>query len=295
MVTTIERLAGARIKDDTSAIVVGTRVSTILYGRGEGIVYRVRDEPPPPPGVIILSSTKHRKLLDIVFLSGGRSKNLHESTLRGIQWQILDKPIAGEAEIAAAVANAHQAEAAAKLLAKSAAEVRASEIDRLRTAPEYAHLTQGDDRYSGKLAGANIRKGLKAAFPGILFSVTKPHHGSLTIRWTDGPVPAAVASITSAYERGTYDGMDESFKDANPPWCDVFGGAEYITAQRQTSSALVDTAISAVFARYTAQMSGIAVPTAEDFKQGRTFMIALPDPSDNLERYIREQISLTNG
>jgi hypothetical protein len=297
MVTTFERQTGTGVRDTASAIVVGTRIYTGLYNRGEGIVYAVKDEPPMKaiPGVRILNPSPHRKQFDIVFLHGARSQNLPEAILRGVQWRILDKPVAEAAEIQAALAIAHHVETEAQAAAAAAEGARTAELERLRTAPEYAHLAQGDDRYSGKLAGANIRKSLKAAFPGVAFSVKKSSHGSLSVSWTDGPTVRAVEAITSIYRRGSFDGMQDMYQDDRSAWCEVYGGVQYINAHRETTPALVDKAIAAVFAAYPGNLVGFEIPTAEDFRQGRTYRIEVPHLGEPMERFIREQLSNLEG
>ena len=60
----------------------------------------------------------------------------------------------------------------------------------LKADPAYAHLEQGSDEHSGKLAAANIRRELKKAYPGIKFSVRKEHYGSVNIFYPKASSPS---------------------------------------------------------------------------------------------------------
>ena len=97
----------------------------------------------------------------------------------------------------------------------------------------FAHLTQGDDRYSGKLAASNIRTELRRAFPGVKFSVRKSSHGTVNDAlggWADhGRGPAHRRQV----QRGRFNGMEDIYEDERPAWCEVFGGAEYVFCGRE--------------------------------------------------------------
>lgn len=86
-------------------------------------------------------------------------------------------------------------------------------------------------------AAENIRRELKAAFPGVAFSVkTKSFSGGndINISWTDGPTTEEVREITSKYKEGSFDGMVDMYnyhKDRD----DLIGGAEYVFENRHIS------------------------------------------------------------
>lgn len=86
-------------------------------------------------------------------------------------------------------------------------------------------------------AAENIRRELKAAFPGVNFSVkTKSFSGGddINISWTDGPTTEEVQAITSKYEEGSFDGMVDMYnyhKDRD----DLIGGAKYVFENRHIS------------------------------------------------------------
>jgi hypothetical protein len=78
-----------------------------------------------------------------------------------------------------------------------------------------------------------IRKRLKAAFPGVTFSVKTDRYAggsSIRIRYTDGPVLAMVKAITDAYAGGGFDGMIDMAYD-----CDAYLTADGRAFFAQTS------------------------------------------------------------
>lgn len=95
---------------------------------------------------------------------------------------------------------------------------------------------------SAKLAAKNIRTELKAAFPGIRFSVTSETYtggDSVTISWELGPTTKQVEAITGKYQEGSFNGMEDIYEhDRENIWPDIFGGAKYIEENRHESGAL---------------------------------------------------------
>lgn len=67
--------------------------------------------------------------------------------------------------------------------------------------------------YSTKETAALIRPALKAAFPGVTFSV-KIHlysmGSSIYVRWTDGPTAPEVNRLLARFSSQTFDGMTDS-------------------------------------------------------------------------------------
>lgn len=63
-------------------------------------------------------------------------------------------------------------------------------------------------------AAKDIRKELKAAFPGCKFRVTSKIFAggdSVRIEWTNGPTTKAVREITDKYQGGSFDGMTDMY------------------------------------------------------------------------------------
>lgn len=79
-----------------------------------------------------------------------------------------------------------------------------------------------------------IRADLKAAFPGIKFSVRSPHYGTVNVGWAMGPTAGAVDAVLAKYEAGHFDGMTDSYvynkERANHPT------ANYVFTSRDTSA-----------------------------------------------------------
>ena len=188
-------------------IILGTVIATNLYGLGRGVVYQIHGEQKPDTvkqmggGVMVSGGNAE---LDIVHECGKFSKRLPECILRGVQWDIFD-------EIEDAETIRELCERAEKKQAEDAREkenqkaIFDAEVERLKIAPEYAHLEQGECG-SGKLAAKNIRKELKQ-FKGVKFSVHNPHYGSVGVNWTDGPTVEKVKAIINKYKAGHFNSM----------------------------------------------------------------------------------------
>lgn len=90
---------------------------------------------------------------------------------------------------------------------------------------------------SAKLGAANIRIQLKKAFPGIKFSVTSEYYSggnSINIRWAMGPTTKEVEAITGKYQEGHFNGMEDIYEyDHSNIWTDLFGGAKYVSENRE--------------------------------------------------------------
>ncbi len=281
----------------STAITIGTRVRTNLYNRGNGTVFAIHGEQAPETvgsicGIIRFGG---RASFDIVFDQGSMSKQLPECILRGVQWEILDDIADSEAiAVALARARAHSAKATA---AASDAKARfAAKVERLRTDPALAMLTQDSDTASGKLATKNIRVQLRGRFPGIKFSVKVSRHGTIDISWTDGPTSKQVRAIADTYRAGHYDGMDDLYRSSVTPWNTVFGGADYVFTGRLHSDALVERAISSIFATYAGNFAGSTITaTPEDYRAGRLFAVAIPLLGATLETAIQQAATDLEG
>ncbi|WP_076069883.1 LPD29 domain-containing protein [Sphingomonas montana] len=286
----------------TAPLVIGSHVRCILPHAGDGIVYAIEGTENPASvrtlgnGIVVEGG---RAFVDVVWLNGNRSRRVPEAIVRSVQWTVRDT-VAGDNELKSALANAEQTEARNRNEATTAAQAHAAEVARVKIAPELAALEQGDDQYSGTLAAKNLRKQLKAAFPGIPFSVRKRHHGSVTIAWTDGPTTAEVEQIASAYKGGSYDGMDDSYSRTKSAWCETFGGADYISTAREFSDALLGRAIVAVLDRYAGNFETRPEVSAEDYRKGRLFAVSVPDVitaygQEDLQSLIRQQAATMTG
>lgn len=273
----------------TQTLVVGTRVQCALHYCGAGIVYAIHGEQSPDTvrtfiGGAGVSGGSAR--VDVVFANGHQAHQVPEAIVRGIQWRISDE-VASAEMIAAALAHAACVQAQKRAVEDAAKAAYAAEVVRLQGAAEFAHLAQGDDRYSGTLAAANIRTELRRAFPGVKFSVRKSGHGTVNVRWTDGPTEAELKDIAGKYKRGSFNGMEDIYEDARPAWCEVFGGAGYVFCDREESDALIAQAIEQVCTEYAGNLSGMERPTVEAFRAGRLCYAYVPGLNDDLQALIR--------
>jgi len=91
-----------------------------------------------------------------------------------------------------------------------------------------------------------VRKALKAEFPGVKFTVRSDSYSggaSIRVGWVDGPTTKAVRAVTGRYEGATFDGMIDlkSYHttlvvnaDGTPE--EVHYGADYIFTDRTLSA-----------------------------------------------------------
>lgn len=112
-----------------------------------------------------------------------------------------------------------------------------------------------------KQTAAKIRKALKAAFPGIKFSVKTSVYSmgsSIDIKWEDGPFQAEVQTIANFYQSASFDGMTDyetvhGYED--PEDGKIYSGAKYIFASRSLSEG------------YREQLEAIAEDMFQDFSK----------------------------
>jgi len=247
-------------------IVVGSVVATNLYNLGRGVVYHIHGEQRPETvnsmggGVIVSGGNAE---FDIVHDSGKFSKRLPESILRGVQWDILDE-VCDANEIRDLCANAEELEAQKQREKEDAQAKFSAEVARLKNAPEYSHLEQGDCS-SGKLAAKNIRRELKQ-FKGVKFSVRNPHYGSVDVSWEDGPTCEKVDAVIKHYKNGYFDSMHDIFEYSESPFNQVFGSAKYPDSLRRYSDAMVEKAIAKIMEEF--HLGYETPPTGAQFRNG---------------------------
>ena len=133
---------------------------------------------------------------------------------------------------------------AARLKAEAAREQTEAdaEWDKARSAAIKAKLQPMGKRSHHAQAAANIRKELKAAFPGVKFSVTSDSYAggnSVSIHWTEGPTTERVEAISGKYQEGSFDGMIDLYTASSERrFTEAYGGAQYVQCQRSESDAL---------------------------------------------------------
>lgn len=230
---------GKQILPKGSLVRVGQRAHSILYGGRDGIVFRVNGEQAPAScgsigGAI---ATGGRADFDIVFDDGSISRRVPESIVRGVQWRLFDEVATGE-EIARALASAEQTEARRQTEAEATAARRQAE--RERHAKDNPHLVKKADKPQwsrGRVAAENIRRELKAAFPGVKFSV-RSDYNAVDIGWQDGPTSKQVEAVVGKYKAGGFNGMEDIYEDdPDATFAQVFGDPDYVSCSRHDTLA----------------------------------------------------------
>ncbi len=246
---------------------VGSVIYTSLYGLGRGVIFHIHGQQRPETiktlggGVIVSGGNAH---FDIVHECGKFSKRLPESILRGVQWEILDEKMDAD-EIRRLCLYAEEEDARRKREEEEQTARFNAEVERLRSAPEYGHLEQGECS-SGKLAAKNIRKELKKSFKGVKFSVRNPHYGSVDVCWQDGPRCEKVDAIINKYKDGHFNAMEDIYEYSSSPFNTVYGSAKYPDSSRTFSDAMIEKAIAKVISDY--HLDYETAPTAEDLNKG---------------------------
>lgn len=94
--------------------------------------------------------------------------------------------------------------------------------------------------------GANIRMELKAAFPGVKFSVRGESYSggnSVRVDWVSGPTYKDVKAITDKYEAGSFDSMQDLYEydssAASAAVSTVLGQVKYVFCRRELTEAEV--------------------------------------------------------
>lgn len=118
------------------------------------------------------------------------------------------------------------------------------------------HLVAVGDKFgkndSLNAAAKNIRIELKAAFPGVKFSVKSSRFSmgnSISVNWIDGPTGDQVSAIIGRYAAGSFNGMEDIYEYSRDAWKDAFGDAKYVHASRELSDKAIASAIRTATAR----------------------------------------------
>lgn len=81
------------------------------------------------------------------------------------------------------------------------------------------HLSHRVIRYSAVETGKEIRKALKAAFPGVKFSLRMSRgtgYGWFHLDWTDGPPASEVDPVANQFRSSYFESMDDSTRRIEP-------------------------------------------------------------------------------
>lgn len=158
------------------------------------------------------------------------------------------------------------------------------------------HLVPVSEKVDSLNAAAkNARIELKAAFPGVKFSVkTSRFSGgdSMTARWTDGPNTSQVDAIVDKYSAGRFNGSDDSYNYTAGAWNRAFGDAKYVHTTRDLSDTAIASAIRTFKAVNAADLAGRDdAITVEAYRSGALWAARIIDgnfDSGNLQDAISQ-------
>lgn len=106
-----------------------------------------------------------------------------------------------------------------------------------------------------------LRSELKAAFPGIKFSVRMHRGSSVNVEWTDGPTEKEVEAISNQYERVSYCEMTNEI---------LSGGNSFVFCKREYSAETYQNAVKAALAKNWAIWSHLSFETLEFNEEGNS-------------------------
>lgn len=103
------------------------------------------------------------------------------------------------------------------------------------------------DYVTVKDTAIEVRKALKAAFPGVKFSVRSNSYAggaSINVNYVDGPAESAVEDVAKQFEGASFDGMIDlkSYHSSEFEGRTVHWGADYVFVRREFSQAVQDEA-----------------------------------------------------
>ena len=134
------------------------------------------------------------------------------------------------------------------------------------------------------IAAKNIKAELKIAFPETKFSV-RSDRSSVNVSWTDGPTTNCVQSITSKYEEGSFNGMEDIY-EYDREVDTSYGSARYVFEEREIGEAGYAKLTQAVCAKFNVGNA----PSFEEYNAGGAWYIELfpgyrwSDAIRNIER-----------
>jgi hypothetical protein len=256
---------------NAQAVIIGQVVSTVLYNRGRGVVFAIHGEQKPASVGSLSGCVSYggNATFDIAFESGGISRGLPESILHGKQWSIFPEIKSGE-ETARIVKYAESEERRKEQEKEEAERLYAAECERLKTAPEYAALSQ--DKNGAVQVTSNIRKELKARFAGVKFSVRKRSYDSVSVNWMDGPTEEEVKAVTDKYKDSYFDGMQDMSVSCASPFNRIYGGVGYVFTDRDYSDGMKEKAVNMIAKKYGGSLEGEEITLAR-FNSGDLYRV----------------------
>lgn len=177
-------------------------------------------------------------------------------------------------ELAEAVKFAEEVKAAQEC--EKVDEARRAALLRSALLEKYGNFLTVNPTTAREISG-NLKKELKNAFPGVRFSVRYSSFSggdSLTVKYTDGPTLDKVRTIVDKYQDSHADYTGD-FWDYDPSEFNrLFGGAKYVTTDREFSAERMAAAREKVAADFP-ELSGDM--RAEDFTE-QLYKLDTDDP-----------------
>ena len=146
-----------------------------------------------------------------------------------------------------------------------------------------------------------IRAALKAAFPGVKFSVrshTYSMGASVDVQWTDGPTVKSVEAVTKRFEGKSFDGMQDLASYNNllvvgeeGTLRNVHYGSDYVCCSRHFSAEFYTLIAREVSERYGVEMPEIMPPTKYYGASIRDSGLTVGDTGEPLCRVVRQVAS----
>lgn len=211
---------------------VGMRVHCTLYGGKDGTIYAIHGEQRPETVRTVggIMTTGGNANFDIVWDNGSYSNMTSESLIRSsVQWRIYPDIKRSLIEIDMAKAYADNTNKRKEEEKEEAVRQRVINCEMMRLSKP--HLKESEKYAGGKQCTKNIRIELKRAFKGVKFSVTSSYD-TVNINWTDGPTYAQVEKLTSKYQEGSFNGMEDLYEYSSSPFNDVFGGVIFSRSKK---------------------------------------------------------------
>lgn len=259
-------------KNFSGALERGMYVHQSLYNTGLGVIVSVDERcnqgTTTEIGGVCVSGGG---VVHVVYLNGHESHNDSEAMIRsGGQFGVsrhheAQQLRASDSEIDALLqhAKAHrdeQAKAEASERAAFAQSVAAIDAD-----PQYSHLTKIGYSADLKDVAKNVRAELKHQFPRHKFRV-RCGRNAINVHWQDGVTESDVKQVLNKFKTGTFCAYTDYHDTVAKPFCEIYGGAEYLFYERQYSDAFTAEACKALTERYDCH--GLMV-TAQAYLNGQ--------------------------
>ena len=89
----------------------------------------------------------------------------------------------------------------------------------------------------------------------------------MNVAWWDGPTTKEVEALTSKYEAGSFNGMEDIYESAISPWNTVFGGSQYISCDRSYTFDFLQDAVRRVSVQH-----GIPLLAVKTYDSGEAYI-----------------------